>query len=82
MIRHFHRSKSMAQAIAVALSAGISIGVLASNPEFQYTSRGHGKGLIGVNYFRGSRNKYKTHQGAKEVARRASQIERGILQIN
>jgi hypothetical protein len=28
------------------------------------------------------RSKHKRHQGAKEIARRASQIERGILKIN
>lgn len=29
-----------------------------------------------------STSKYKPHQGKREIARRASQIERGILQVS
>ena len=77
----FRRSLAMRDAIAMAITAGLSVNILMNMPQFQYKSRGHCKGLIGKNYFNRSASKYKPHQGKKEIARRASQIERGILHI-
>lgn len=41
-------------------------------------SKGKGRSRPGVN-FKGSTNKFKTHQGPKERARRIRQIERGVI---
>lgn len=69
----------MMSAISAALSSGLLINQLWSRPEFQYKSRGHGKGLIGKNYFNRSASKYAPHQGKKEIARRAKQLKLGVI---
>lgn len=75
----FKRSLAMMSAISAALSSGLLINQLIGRSEFQYKSRGHGKGFIGKNYFNRSSNKYKPHQGKKEIARRAKQLKLGVI---
>jgi hypothetical protein len=68
---NFYRSIAMMQAISVAIASGTSKMQLMQSPEFQYKSRGHGKGLPSKNYFNRSPSKYTPHQGKQEMLRRA-----------
>jgi hypothetical protein len=71
----FSRSLVIFSVIQSLMAQGAS---LAGRPELQYKSRGKGRGSVGKKY-NASSAKYQPHQGKREIARRASQIQRGIL---
>jgi hypothetical protein len=64
--------------LALALSSGLHAAKLIDNVDVKSTNkRGFNK-----SYRNTVRSKHKRHQGAREIARRALQVERGILKTN
>lgn len=78
----FKRAQQLMAAINAALAGGMNINLLATLPQFVYESRGKGKARHPGKRFIKKSGRYMPHQGKGEVARRASQIERGILQAS
>lgn len=74
MSQPFSRALAVMAAIntLVASSPGIPLQGIAGLPN--YTSRGKGRGTPSRNWFRGSPSRYMPHQGAQEIARRATRM--------
>ena len=78
----FRRALAMAAALAAAMELPIDLRAVAMSKIQPYESHGKGKGRVSYangNPHRNKHNIYNDPNGARAVARRLHQIERGII---